>query len=103
MPATTKMRTSLNVVDVDLLAGGASLLTALRVTVFVELESAVAVLAATVGVGLVDLGGFGKLSVGLEGTRLVGGVLKAIVRKRDVSLERQTSGLVRRVRGATRT
>lgn len=68
----------LDVVDVDLLAAGTTLLAALRVTVLVELEAAVAVLIASERVGLVDLGGLGQLAVGLQGSGLVGCVLEAV-------------------------
>lgn len=78
------LATDLDVVDVDLLAAGASLV-ALGVTVLVELEGAVAVLAAAEGVRLVDLGVLGELSVGLEGASLVGGVLEAGFGKRKWS------------------
>ena len=56
----------LDVVDIDLLGTGALLAAALRVTVLVELEGAVAVLTAAKGVGLVDLGVFGQLAVRLD-------------------------------------
>lgn len=69
----------LNVVNIDLLAAGSSIITTLRVTVLVELESAVAVLLATESICLVDLGCLGELAVGFEGTGFVGGVLEAIV------------------------
>lgn len=69
---------SLNVVNVDLLATGGGVVAALRVTVLVELEGAVAVLLAAERVGLVDLGRLGKLAVGFEGTGFVGRVLETI-------------------------
>ncbi|KAL2275438.1 hypothetical protein FJTKL_02053 [Diaporthe vaccinii] len=68
---------SLDVVDVHLLAAGTALVAAFRVTVLVELETAVAVLAAAEVVRLVDLGGLGELAVGLERAGLVGCVLEA--------------------------
>lgn len=68
---------SLDVVDVHLLAAGAALIAAVRVAVLVELEAAVAVLAAAEVVRLVDLGGLGELAVGLERAGLVGCVLEA--------------------------
>lgn len=72
----------LDVVNVDLLATSTTrLLAAVRVTILVKLESAVAILAAAKGVGLVDLGRLGQLAVGFEGTGLVGGVLEAVVRR----------------------
>ena len=53
----------LDIVDLDLLGGGAALL--VRVAVLVELEAAVAILVGAEGVGLVDLGGVGELAVRL--------------------------------------
>lgn len=60
-----KATTRLDVVDVNGLATGLGALLVLGVTVIVELEAAVAVLVGAEGVGLVDLGGVGKLAVGL--------------------------------------
>lgn len=56
---------SLDVVDGNLLAGGVATGLVFAVTVLVELEAAVAVLAGAEGVGLVDLGRVGQLAVRL--------------------------------------
>lgn len=69
---------SLDVVNVDFLATGASLVATIRVTVLVELEGAIAVLLAAEGVGFVDLGCLGELAVGFEGTGFVCCVLETI-------------------------
>lgn len=67
----------LNVVNLDLLAASVATLVVARVGVVVaELEVALAVLVGAVGIGLVDLGGFGKLAVGLERTGFIGVVLQ---------------------------
>lgn len=60
-----KATTRLDVVDINGLATGLGALLVLGVTVLVELEAAVAILVGAEGVGLVDLGGVGKLAVGL--------------------------------------
>ena len=68
----------LNVVNLDLLAaGGATLLLgAVAVAVLVELEAVVAIALGAAKIRLVDLGGLGKLTIGLERTSLVGVVLE---------------------------
>jgi len=48
-------RTSLDIVDLNLLASGTGALV-IRVTILVELEAAVAVVVGAEGIGLVDLG-----------------------------------------------
>ena len=70
----------LNVVNLDLLAAGASgtalLLRAFAVAILVELEAVVAIALGAAKIRLVDLGGLGKLTVGLERSGLVGVVLE---------------------------
>lgn len=60
-----KARTRLDVIDINGLAAGVGAILVLGVTVLVELEAAVAVLVGAESIGLVDLGGVGKLAVGL--------------------------------------
>ncbi len=60
-----RRRAGLDVVDGNLLGAAAADALVLAVAVLVELETAVAVLAGAEGVGLVDLGVVGQLTVGL--------------------------------------
>lgn len=79
LPATSDIHQRLDIVDVHRLAVDSVLAAALRVAVLVELEAAVAILGASEGVGLVDLGRLGELAVGFQGTGLVGCVLEAVM------------------------
>jgi len=53
----------LDVVNLDILATTRATSIAVAVAIFVELETAVAILVGPEGVGLVDLGSIGKLAV----------------------------------------
>ena len=55
--------TSLDIVDLDVLASNAAGSLVLRVTILVELEAAVAIVVGAKGIGLVDLGVIGEFTV----------------------------------------
>ena len=79
------MTTLLDVVNLNVLGATGTAGVAVAVAVLVELEATVAILVGAEGVGLVDLGGVGKLAVGLP----VVGERRVLVRCLFVEEERE--------------